>query len=211
MARFPSLLIMCCALTGDCRRRVLLAGLSFERSIMKKHFLCIVAMALTLSVAGLEVRAQAGAPEGTEGNYYTWNLGSASDMDTTKVPNLSPADRFGAVGSEGEIKFRLLQPNVFQAGIRVPAFDFDAGNYGAANGVFFLRVRFKDVAKAPVFVYAGKGGCGFYGAGYVGSFGGAGDNQWKDETVVVPRSMLRTQDGKTFRFAINKIKAPVPV
>ena len=136
-----------------------------------KQFLCILVIGLWLSIAGSHARAQDGAPEG---NYYTWNLGSAADMDSAKVPNLSPSDRFGAPGSEGEIKYRLLKPDVFQAAIRVPAFDFDANNYGAVNGVFFLRVRFKDIAKAPVFVHAGKGGCGFYGAGYVGSFGGAG-------------------------------------
>lgn len=173
-----------------------------------RHFLCISAIVLAWSIAGSHVWAQAGGPEG---NCFTWDLGSAADMDTSKVPNLSPEDRFGTAGSEGEIKFRLLKPNVFQAGIRVPAFDFDSNNYGAVNNPFFLRVHFKDVAKAPVFVHAGKGGCGFYGAGYVGSFGGAGDNQWKDETIVIPRSMLRTQDGKTFRFAINNIKAEIPL
>ena len=173
-----------------------------------KQFLCILVITLWLSIAGSHVRAQDGAPEG---NYYTWNLGSAADMDATKVPNLFPSDRFGVTGSEGEIKYRLLKPDVFQAGICVPAFDFDPNNYGAINSVFFLRVHFKDVAKAPVFVHAGKGGCGFYGAGYVGSFGGAGDSQWKDETIVIPRSMMRTQDGKTFRFAINNIKTDIPV
>ncbi len=112
-----------------------------------KQFLCILVITLWLSSAGSDARAQDGAPEG---NYYTWNLGSAAEMDATKVPNLSPSDRFGVTGSEGEIKYRLLKPDVFQAGIRVPAFDFDPNNYGAINGVFFLRVRFKDVAKAPV-------------------------------------------------------------
>ena len=146
-----------------------------------------------------------------KGLSFTWNLGDSADVDSAKVPRIEPDDRIGAVGADGDTKYRALKPNVYQVQFLMPAFDFDATNFGAVNHSFFLTVKFKDIAKAPVVVWAGKGGAGFYGAGYVGTFGGAGDGQWKTETIVVRRSMLRTIDGKTFRFAMNDIKAAIPV
>lgn len=142
---------------------------------------------------------------------YTWNLGDKADVDPGQVPRIEPDDRIGGTGADGDIKYRELKPNVYQVQFIMPAFDFDAANFGAVNHSFFLSIRFKDIAKAPVVVWAGKGGEGFYGAGYVGSFGGAGDGQWKTETIVVRRSMLRTIDGKTFRFPMNNIKAAIPI
>src|SRR6185436_2528560 len=92
-----------------------------------------------------------------------------------------------------------------------PAFDFDATIDGAINHRFFLTVKFKDVAKKAINVYARKGGCGFYGAGYIGNFGGSGDGKWKEETLIVPRSSLRSTDGKTFEFKFAETQADVPV
>ena len=151
------------------------------------------------------------ADDSVRDNLYTWNLGAPADIDATKVPCLFPSERFGAAGNEGETRYRLLKPGNPPAGIRLPAFDFDPDFYGAANSVFFLSVRFKDIAKAPVAVWSGKSGCGLDGAGYAGTFGGDADNQWKTQTIVIPRSLLRTQDGKTFRIIFSNIKAEIPV
>jgi len=140
-----------------------------------------------------------------------WNWGDAADLNESQPCHVTPAERIGQPGQDGATRFRALMPNVYQVGFVMPAFDFDPQDDGAIRHPFYLTFRFKDIAAKPVFVYAGKGGCGFYGAGYVGSFGGAADGQWKEETVIIRRSMMRTMDGRTFRFALNNIKAPVPV
>ncbi|MFB3891677.1 MAG: hypothetical protein ACE15C_06590 [Phycisphaerae bacterium] len=173
-------------------------------------------MRLALAVCGafvavafaLGLASPARAAEGD--NFFIWNWGSADDTDPAKVPHIGPADRIGEAGADGEIKYRLTKP-VFQVFMTMPAFDFDAANYGAINHPFFLTIKFKDVSNKPTAVHAGKGGCGFYGAGYVGTFGGAADSQWKEETLIIPRSMMRCIDGKTFGLKFVETKAAVPV
>ncbi len=140
-----------------------------------------------------------------------WNWGDAADVNESQPCHVTQPERIGAAGQEGATRFRALMPNVYQVGFVMPAFDFDPQDDGAIRHPFYLTFRFKDIASKPIFVYAGKGGCGFYGAGYVGSIGGAADGQWKEETVIIRRSMMRNQDGQSFRFALNNIKAPVPV
>jgi hypothetical protein len=144
-------------------------------------------------------------------NSYRFELGSAADLDATKPAHFTGADRVGEVVRDGEVAARLLKPKVYQANFVVPAFDFDAKNFGAVNHPFYLTVKFKDLSKTPVTVMSGKSGGGFYGATYAGSFGGAGDGQWKEETIVIRRSILRTADGRTFRFTLVNIADAVPV
>ena len=166
---------------------------------------------LTAALVAIVV-AFGGAAKAAEGdNFYVWSWGAPADVDPQVIPRIEPSDRIGEVGSEGALKYRLLQPNAFQVMMLFPAFDCDLQNFGAVNQLFYLTIKFKDIAPKPVFLYTGKGGCGFYGAGYVGSFGGAADGQWKEETLIIPRSMLRCTDGKTLLVKMNNIKAAIPV
>ena len=166
-------------------------------------------LGFTLALAAFA--AEASAQNAAAQKCFTWNLGGDADLDQSKVPHFTPVDRIGAAGEEGGVKFRWVKTGIFQVMMTLPAFDFDAANFGAINHPFYLTVKFKDVAKKAITVCAGKGGCGFYGAGYVGTFGGAGDGQWKEETLVIPRSMMRCTDGKTFQFKFIETKADVPV
>ena len=143
-------------------------------------------------------------------NFFVWNWGSDADIDASKVPSIAPADRIGSTGTDGDIKFRFVKPT-YQVMLTMPAFDFDATNHGALNHPFFLTFKFKDVAKTPITVCAAKGGCGFYGAGFVGTFGGAGDGKWKEETIIIRRSMMRCVDGKTFVLKFTETRVDVPV
>jgi hypothetical protein len=142
---------------------------------------------------------------------FRFELGSAADLDASRPAHFTAADRVGEVVKDGETSARVLKPKVYQAGFVMPAFDFDAKNFGAVNHPFYLTVRFKDVSKSAVTVMSGKSGPTFYGTAYAGTFGGSGDGQWKEETIVIRRSILRTSDGKTFRFALVDIKDAVPV
>jgi len=144
-------------------------------------------------------------------HYCTWNWGSKDDVDPSKTPNISPPDRIGEVGADGDVKFRWVKANTYQVMFTFPAFDFDDAQYGAVKHTFYLSIKFKDVAAKATHVYSRKGGCGFYGAGPIGSFGGAGDGKWKEETLIVPRSMLRCTDGKTLQFKFAETQADVPV
>lgn len=139
-----------------------------------------------------------------------WSLGTDADIDQGKLPHFTPPERIGKAGQDGEVSFRSVIPT-FQVMLILPAFDFDAENHGTINHPFYLTVKFKDVARKAVTVAAGKGGCGFYGAGWVGTFGGAGDGQWKEETLVIPRSMMRCTDGKTFLLKFTEPRVEVPV
>ena len=164
-----------------------------------------------LCLAVLAAISQAATSTPEDEHFVTWNLGQPADLDASKVPHVEPADRIGEAGADGDTKYRLLKPNAFQVMFIFPAFDFDAAGGGAVNHSFYLTLRFKDVAAKPTAVWAGKGGCGFYGAGPVGSFGGAGDGQWKEETLIVPRSMLRSKDGKTLLIKFTDPKGAVPL
>ena len=171
--------------------------------MQSKLVLCLIVLHFTAGTATLA------AAEGD--NYFVWNWGGADDTDASKISHITPADRIGAAGTDGDIKFRWVKANTYQVMLAFPAFDFDADNDGAIKHRLFLTVKFKDVAAKPTTVYARKGGCGFYGAGYVGQFGGAGDGKWKEETLIVPRSSLRSTDNKTFEFKFAETQADVPV
>lgn len=151
------------------------------------------------------------APQSAPDNYIIWQWGADADIDSAKLPHIAPADRIGAAGSDGNEAYRSVKGGVFQVLFTLPAFDFNPNAYGSINHPFYLTIRFKDVAKQGTPVATGKGGCGFYGAGTIGSFGGAGDGQWKEETLIVPRSMLRCTDGKTFQLKLTEPPADVPV
>ncbi|HTL53623.1 MAG TPA: hypothetical protein VL860_13690 [Planctomycetota bacterium] len=151
------------------------------------------------------------AGEPPPANFYVWNWGTADDVDPAKIPHIAPVDRIGDVGSDGEVKYRSVKGNIYQVMLVMPAFDFDRNVYGSINHPFYLTIKFKDTGKHATNVFAAKGGCGFYGAGPVGSFGGAGDGQWKEETVIIPRSSLRTADNKTFTFKFAETQDNVPV
>lgn len=171
-------------------------------------------MRLALVIVVVSAAVVASAAQGGDVRdlkYYKWDWGSDADVAQGAAGHIVQVDRVGQTGADGATTYRELMPGVFQVGMVMPAFDFDADNYGAINHPFYMTVRFKDIAGTPVQVYAGKGGCGFYGAGWVGQFGGAGDGAWKEESVIIPRSMMRCQDGKTFRFAFTSITAAVPV
>ncbi len=144
-------------------------------------------------------------------NFVVWNWGSPDDLDANKLPHISPTDRIGDAGEDNGVKFRSSKAGIYQVSLTLPAFDFDADNYGAINHPFYVTIHFKDVSDKPTTVYAGKGGCGFYGAGYIGTFGGGNDGQWKDETLIIPRSMLRTPDGKTFELKFAETKSAFPI
>jgi len=150
------------------------------------------------------------APPGVENSFF-WDLGSPADLDAAQPAHVTTPDRVGPIGAESNVTYRLLKPGVYQASWTMPAFDFDAANEGAINGPFYLTIRFKDVAKDPVWVHTSKGGDGFYGSGFVGSFGGTGDGVWKEETVIIRRSMMRCRDGKTFGFLVNSVKGAIPI
>jgi len=167
---------------------------------------CLAACIVISLPAALPALTQA-APE--DDHVFVWNLGRPDDLDPAKVPHVEPADRIGDAGADGDTTYRLLKPNAFQVMFLFPAFDIAGG--GAVNHPFYLTLRFKDVSNRPTAVWAGKGGCGFYGAGPVGAFGGAGDGQWKEETLVIPRSMMRSRDGKTFLIKFTDPKAAVPL
>jgi len=143
--------------------------------------------------------------------FFRWELGDAADLDSARPAFFTSADRIGNPGIDGATKYRELKPEVYQCPWVMPAFDFDPANHGAINHVFYLTIRFKDVAGSGSTIWAGKGGDGFYGKGYVGTFGGAADGLWKEETLIIPRSMMRCMDGKTFTFSVNGISAPIPV
>jgi hypothetical protein len=144
-------------------------------------------------------------------NFYKWDWGNPEDVDITKVPSVFPSERIGDAGVDGGVKFRWVKANTFQVMMTMPAFDFDAADYGTINHAFYLTVKFKDVADKAITVCAQKGGCGFYGAGRVGTFGGAADGKWKEETLVIPRSMMRSANGKTFQLKFIETRADVPV
>ena len=143
--------------------------------------------------------------------FHKWDMGSGADLDAKRAAYVTDRSRIGDTGVEGAVKYRLLKPNVYQVGMVLPVFDVDTENFGAINHPFYLTVRFRDIANRGVNVHTGKGGSGFHGAGFVGTFGGAADRKWKEETVVIPRSMMRSEDGKTFRLAMNGIRAAVPI
>ena len=164
-----------------------------------------------LCVAVLAALSPVARADAEDDHAFVWSLGCPDDLDPAKVPRIEPADRIGEAGAEGAATYRLLKPNAFQVMFLFPAFDFDAAGGGAIKHPFYLTIRFKDVAARPTAVWTGKGGCGFYGAGPVGSFGGAGDGQWKEETLIIPRSMMRTADGKTFLVKFTDPKAAVPL
>lgn len=163
---------------------------------------CLIAVVLSANAA-------ARAADGD--NFFVWNWGAPEDVDAAKIPHIAPPDRIGAIGNDGDLKFRWVKRNTYQVMLAFPAFDFDESNSGAIKHRFFLTVKFKDVAPKPTTVYARKGGCGFYGAGYVGQFGGAGDGKWKEETLIIPRSGLRSTDNKTFEIKFAETLADVPV
>lgn len=167
------------------------------------------AMAVAAMLTLLAMQGAAGAAEGD--SSFTWNLGSDADVDAAKTPHIEPPDRIGPAGKDGDTAYRSLKSGAFQVMFHLPAFDFDAANFGAINHPFYLAIRFKDTAKTPATVCAGKGGSGFYGAGYVGTFGGANDGQWKEETLVIPRSMMRCTDGKTFLIKMTEVKSDFPI
>ncbi|HUV40037.1 MAG TPA: hypothetical protein VMY39_10505 [Planctomycetota bacterium] len=170
----------------------------------------VAAVLLTVVTAGLVATTSARADVAAD-KYRRFDLGSDADLDATRPVFISPRDRIGPTGTEGDVTYRLLKPGVYQVGVTWPLFDVDAENFHAARHPFYLSVRFKDVAKRGVNVHTGKGGSGFHGAGFVGTFGGDADGKWKEETVIIPRSMIRSEDGKTFRLALNGITAEVPV
>ena len=170
--------------------------------------LAFAAFLTTLVAVSSSLTAQAPA---VDGNHFRWTWGSDADVAGANPAHITSPERVGPAAKDGDVACRALKANQYQIGFVMPAFDFDAANHGAINHSFYLTVRFKDTTKGPVLVHTGKGGVGFYGAGYVDSIGGTGDGQWKEETIVIPRSMMRTQDGKTFRFAVNGMKADVPI
>src|SRR6185369_4954876 len=172
---------------------------------MRRLLFCITLLAATFVCSERTLCAAEGD------NFVAWNWGNKDDLDPSKTPHIAPPDRIGDIGTDGETAFRWVKANTYQVILAMPAFDFDASNHGAINHTFYLTFKFKDVAPKATTVYARKGGCGFYGSGYVGTFGGAGDNQWKEETIVIPRSMLRCTDGKTFEFKLAETPANVPV
>jgi hypothetical protein len=166
----------------------------------------------SLMLAVLSLALPPAAAMAAEGdNFFVWKWGGEEELQAGKVPRFEPVDRIGQAGTEGDIRYRLLKPNTFQVMMIVPAFDFDAANNGAINHPFYVTVRFKDISTSPTAMWSGKGGCGFYGAGPIGGFGGAGDGKWKDQTLVIPRSMMRAADGKTFALKITGPKAAVPI
>jgi hypothetical protein len=144
-------------------------------------------------------------------NFITWNWGTKDDVDPAKIPHITPPDRIGDIGTDGATAFRWVKANTYQVIMILPAFDIDTNNDGSIKHPFYLTIKFKDAANKATTVYARKGGCGFYGAGYIGTFGGANDGQWKEETLIIPRSMLRSTDNKTFEFKLAETPANVPV
>jgi hypothetical protein len=144
-------------------------------------------------------------------NFVIWNWGSPDDIDPSKPSYITPPDRIGDVGADGDVKFRWVKANTYQVMLVMPVFDCDPSIDGAINHPFYLTIKFKDMGKKGTPVYTRKGGCGFYGAGPIGAFGGAGDGQWKEETLIIPRSMLRCTDGKTLQFKFAETGADVPV
>ena len=167
-------------------------------------------LGLSVALAALDAPA-AEIPDYRASHCYRWDWGGESDLAPDSAARIVQADRVGKAGIDGSTTWRELMPGVYQMGMVMPAFDFDSRNHGAVNHPFYLTVRFRDVAGEPVEVHAGKGGSGFYGAGWVGAFGGAADGLWKEETVIIPRSMMRSSDGRTFRFALTNVTAAVPV
>ena len=189
---------------------ILLSSSEDAKIDMKLIHIGRLILLVTICVQVLQTKAES-PHDFSRDLQWQWNWGKDEDLNQAQTCHITPVDRIGDAGQEGEVNFRSLKPNVYQVGFTMPAFDFDLQDDGAIKHVFFLTFHFKDTANKPVSVYAGKGGCGFYGAGYVGCFGGAADGQWKEETVVIRRSMMRCLDGHSFRFALNNIKAPVPV
>ena len=164
--------------------------------------MALVAALLTCSMARAEEK----------GLSYLWTLGSEQDVAVASPAHFSDVSRVGGVNAENGLAFRDLLPKVFQSAFIMPAFDFDPKLYGEGpNHPFYLTIHFKDIAKSPVTVSSYKGGGGFYGFAYAGTFGGTADGQWKDETIVIRRSILRSPDGQQYRFTLTDIAAPVPV
>ena len=178
---------------------ILLSSSEDAKIDMKLIHIGRLILLVTICVQVLQTKAES-PHDFSRDLQWQWNWGKDEDLNQAQTCHITPVDRIGDAGQEGEVNFRSLKPNVYQVGFTMPAFDFDLQDDGAIKHVFFLTFHFKDTANKPVSVYAGKGGCGFYGAGYVGCFGGAADGQWKEETVVIRRSMMRCLDGHSFRF-----------
>lgn len=168
-------------------------------------------LVIAITILNVGDATAAGPQDPSKSLHFRWDLGADADVVEKSVPRITDPARVGKAGADGDTTYRELMPKVYQMVMVMPAFDFDAANHGAINHPFYMTIRFKDVASAGVFVHAGKGGSGFYGAGWVGQFGGEADGKWKEETIIIPRSMMRCQDGKTFRFALSNVTAAVPV
>ena len=137
-------------------------------------------------------------------NSFTWNLGTSSDLSPGNGAYFTMPDRAPKSGTDEGNSYRQLKSNVPQCIWALPAFDFDKENYGAINHAFYLTVKFKDEGGKVAF-YSGKGGDGLYGKGPIGFIGGKSDGKWKEETLIIPRSMLRSFDGKVFAFSAGGI------
>jgi len=143
-------------------------------------------------------------------NFYLWETKDKRSLDKGWGAYFTFPDRVG-FGQDKTAKYAFLKKNAFQCPFNIPAFDFDPKNYGALNNLFYMKVRFKDTVTTPVNFYAWNGGTGFYGTGYIGALGGSGDNEWKEETLVIPLSIMRCGDGKYFKFSNNVIVNDFPI
>ncbi|MBA3710606.1 MAG: hypothetical protein H0W83_17510, partial [Planctomycetes bacterium] len=150
------------------------------------------------------------AAAGEAAHSCSWTLGTAADLDQASSTHFVTADRVGEAGESDGATFRAMKPDQYQIIWTMPAFDI-AAEYGAIAHVFYLTVRYRDIASTPMSRWAGHGGEGFYGKVIIGRIGGSGDGAWKEETLVIPRSMLRSGDGKVFTFALTDLKAAVPI
>ena len=155
---------------------------------------------MRLSQITLSLIFLASAVFGADKYSYSWTLGSGSDLYPNSGAYFLMPERTVKTGIDEGNPFRELKKDVPQCIWSMPAFDFDKDNYGAINHPFYLTIKFKDEGR-KVTLYSGKGGDGLYGKGYIGSIGGKADNKWKEETLIIPRSMLRSVDGKVFTFS----------
>ncbi|MBA2482460.1 MAG: hypothetical protein H0V44_17490 [Planctomycetes bacterium] len=172
--------------------------------VIAMRFLSTICLLLAIAAAPAMEREMDGP------HHHLWTLGSAADLDPSAPSHFETIDRVGAVGEADGSVYRALKPDQFQVLWSMPAFALGP-EHGAISQVFYLSVRFKDIAQKPMHFWSWRGGEGFYGKSILGEVGGAGDGAWKEETLVIPRSMLRSGDGRSLRFGVNNITAAIPV